>query len=82
MARKKNLSEMEDDEAREDDFDYGEEPDFNDPDDFEEDITDEELMPEIMRMQPKVRLLLLIYIPVHEVTFVTLVLHHVLEIIS
>lgn len=53
MARKKNLSEMEDDEGREEDFDYGEEPDFNDPEDFEEDITDEELMPEIMRMQPK-----------------------------
>ena len=63
MARKKNLSEMEEDEGREDDFDYGEEPDFNDPDDFEEDITDEELMPEIMRMQPKVRILILI--PVH-----------------
>ena len=35
------------------DFDYGEEPDFNDPDDFVDDITDEELMPEVMRQKPK-----------------------------
>jgi len=54
MARKKNLSEMEDDDCRDEDMiDYGEEPDFNDPDDFVDDITDEELMPEIMRMKPK-----------------------------
>lgn len=28
------------------------EPDFNDPEDFEDDISDEELMPEIMKMKP------------------------------
>jgi len=53
MARKKNPSEMDDDENRdEDSFDFGEEPDFNDPDDFVDDITDEELMPDIMKMKP------------------------------
>ena len=51
MARKKNM-EAEDDSDY-DDFDYGEEPDFNDPDDFVDDITDEELMPEVMRQKPK-----------------------------
>jgi translation initiation factor 3 subunit B len=52
MARKKNMSEAEDDGGM-DDFDYGEEPNFDDPDDFVDDITDEELMPEIMRAKPK-----------------------------
>jgi len=50
MAR--NLREA-DDDGGEEEFDYGEEPNFEDPEDFEEDITDEELMPEIMKMQPK-----------------------------
>lgn len=52
MARKKNMSEAEDDGGM-DDFDYGEEPNFDDPDDFVDDISDEELMPEIMRAKPK-----------------------------
>ena len=50
MARKKNM-EMEN--GSDDEFDYGEEPDFSDPDGFVDDITDEELMPEIMRQRPK-----------------------------
>ena len=51
MARKKN---PEADEGSDyDDFDYGEEPDFSDPDGFVDDISDEELMPEVMRMRPK-----------------------------
>jgi len=41
------------DDGREEEFDYGEEPNFEDPEDFVDDITDEELMPEIMKMQPK-----------------------------
>jgi len=48
MARKKNPEEFEDDDG-----DFGEEPNFEDPDDFVDDITDEELMPEIMRQKPK-----------------------------
>jgi len=32
--------------------DYDEEPDFSDPEDFVDDITDEELMPEIMKQEP------------------------------
>ena len=36
-------------------MDFGEEPDFNDPEDFVDDIDNDELMPEIMRMKPKVR---------------------------
>jgi len=48
MARKKNPEEFEDDDG-----DFGEEPNFDDPDDFVDDITDEELMPEIMRTKPK-----------------------------
>ena len=51
MARKKNMEA--DDDSDYEDFDYGEEPDFNDPDDFVDDITDEELMPEVMRQKPK-----------------------------
>jgi len=50
MARKKN---METEEGSEDDFDFGEEPDFNDPEGFVDDISDEELMPEVMRQRPK-----------------------------
>ena len=51
MARKKN---PEADEGSDyEDFDYGEEPDFSDPDGFVDDISDEELMPEVMRMRPK-----------------------------
>jgi len=48
MARKKNPEEFEDDDG-----DFGEEPNFDDPEDFVDDITDEELMPEIMRTKPK-----------------------------
>ena len=51
MARKKNMEA--DSDSDYEDFDYGEEPDFNDPDDFVDDITDEELMPEVMRQKPK-----------------------------
>ena len=55
MARKKNPSEMDDGEGgREDEMEYGEEPDFSDPDGFVDDITDEELMPEIIKNKPKV----------------------------
>ena len=36
MARKKNPEEFEDDDG-----DFGEEPNFDDPDDFVDDITDE-----------------------------------------
>jgi len=50
MARKKNPEEIEEDE---DIIDYGEEPDFDDPEDFEDDISDEDLMPEIMKQKPK-----------------------------
>ena len=50
MARKKNF---EADEGSEEDYDYGEEPDFTDPEGWVDDISDEELMPEIMRMRPK-----------------------------
>ena len=52
MARKKNPEEM-DDGSDDEGFDYGEEPDFNDPEDFVDDISDEELMPDIMRQRPK-----------------------------
>ena len=38
MARKKNPSEFEDEEEV---VDYGEEPNFEDPEDFVDDITDE-----------------------------------------
>ena len=38
MARKKNASEMNEDEEI---IDYGEEPDFDDPEGFVDDITDE-----------------------------------------
>jgi len=34
-------------------FDYGEEPDFSDPEGYIDDIDDEELMPEIIRQQSK-----------------------------
>jgi len=51
MARKKNQEAEEGSDY--DDFDYGEEPDFSDPEGFVDDISDEELMPEIMRMRPK-----------------------------
>ena len=51
MARKKNPEAEEGSDY--DDFDYGEEPDFSDPEGFVDDISDEELMPEIMRMRPK-----------------------------
>jgi len=33
-------------------MDYDEEPDFSDPEDFVDDITDEELMPDIMKQKP------------------------------
>merc|ERR1719310_1756183 len=49
MARKKNLAE----EGSEEDYDYGEEPDFTDPEGWVDDISDEELMPDIMKMRPK-----------------------------
>jgi len=52
MARKKNPDEMSDGSDGEEDFDYGEEPDFADPEDYVDDIDDEELMPEIMKQQP------------------------------
>ena len=51
MARKKNPEAEEGSDY--DDFDYGEEPDFSDPEGFVDDISDEELMPEITRMRPK-----------------------------
>jgi len=54
MARKKNLSEM--DEGSDDEgemIDYGEEPDFSDPSDFLDDITDEDLMYDIIKQKPK-----------------------------
>ena len=35
--------------------DYDEEPDFSDPEDFVDEITGEELMPEIMKQKPKVQ---------------------------
>jgi len=50
MARKKNPEEMEEDEEI---IDYGEEPDFDDPEDYVDEISDEELMPEIMKQKPK-----------------------------
>ena len=52
MARKKNL---ESDElyGSEEDYDYGEEPDFTDPEGYVDDISDEELMPDIMKLRPK-----------------------------
>ena len=53
MARKKNPDEMSEGSDGEDDFDYGEEPDFSDPEGYVDDIDDEELMPEIMKQQPK-----------------------------
>jgi len=49
MARKKNPSEMDEDEEI---MDYGPEPDFEDPEDFVDDITDEDLMPDLMRRKP------------------------------
>jgi translation initiation factor 3 subunit B len=33
-------------------MDYDEETDFSDPEDFVDDISDEELMPEIMKQEP------------------------------
>ena len=54
MARKKNPEGDDGDFDDEFDIDYGEEPDFSDPDDFVDDISDEQLMPEIMRQKPKV----------------------------
>ena len=53
MARKKNPEADENSDFE--DFDYGEEPDFSDPDGFVDDISDAELMPEIIRQRPKVR---------------------------
>jgi len=53
MARKKNPEELSDGSDGEESFDYGEEPDFSDPEDFVDDIDDEELMPDIMRQRPK-----------------------------
>jgi len=32
---------------------YRTEPDFNDPDDFEDDVSDEELMPDLLRQRPR-----------------------------
>ena len=51
MVKKRNMEA--DDGSDYDDFDFGEEPDFSDPDGFVDDITDEELMPEIMKNRPK-----------------------------
>jgi len=51
MARKKNPEEFEEDEGQ--GGDYGEEPDFDDPPGFVDDISDEDLMPEIMRQKPR-----------------------------
>jgi len=54
MARKKNPEGMSDGEGSDGEgFDYGEEPDFNDPEDYVDDIDDYELMPDIMRTMPK-----------------------------
>jgi len=54
MARKKNPEELAGGSDGEDEgFDYGEEPDFNDPPDFVDDIDDYELMPDIMVNMPK-----------------------------
>ncbi|XP_023327407.1 eukaryotic translation initiation factor 3 subunit B [Eurytemora carolleeae] len=50
MARKKNPEEFDDDEEI---MDYGEEPDFNDPEGFVDDVTDEELMPDVLRQKPR-----------------------------
>ena len=52
MARKKNPEEM-DDGSDGEGFDYGEEPDFNDPEGFVDDVSDDELMPDIMKLRPK-----------------------------
>ena len=61
MAKKKNPEDIEeggdasttgDEEVAGNTFD--EEPDFNDPEDFVDDISDEELMPDIMKQMPKV----------------------------
>jgi hypothetical protein len=41
MARKKSAEELEDEEGGMDAIDYGEEPDFSDPEDFVDNITDE-----------------------------------------
>ena len=41
MARKKSAEELEDEEGGMEPMDYGEEPDFSDPEDFVEDVTDE-----------------------------------------
>jgi hypothetical protein len=41
MARKKSAEELEDEEGGMDTVDYGEEPDFSDPEDFVDNITDE-----------------------------------------
>jgi len=49
MARSKNPEDFEDDG----DGGYGEEPNFDDPEDFVDDIEDEDLMPEIMRQKPR-----------------------------
>ena len=54
MAKKKNPEDLEDSGAEDDNdaVDYDEEPDFSDPEDFVDDITDEELMPDIMKLKP------------------------------
>ena len=59
MAKKKNPEDIEgggldatDGDVAGDTFE--EEPDFSDPEDFVDDISDEELMPEIMKQMPKV----------------------------
>ena len=52
MARKKNPDEITEGNGDEE-FDYGEEPDFSDPDDFVDDISDQDLMPEIMKQRPR-----------------------------
>ena len=52
MARKKNPEEM-DDGSDGEGFDYGEEPNFNDPEGFVDEVSDDELMPDIMKQRPK-----------------------------
>lgn len=55
MARKKSAEELKEEEegGMEPMDDDEEEPDFSDPEDFVDDITDEDLMPDIMRLKPK-----------------------------
>jgi len=52
MARKKNPEEFTDDDAPAT-GEYGEEPSFDDPPDFVDDIKDEDLMPHIMAQKPR-----------------------------